>query len=62
MKPTMSFKLKSLFALSVLLSFFTGCAGNDLKPVTETGYYLGTLVKISVYEKAPEGYSAGFSA
>ena len=47
-------KIITLILLTVLLG--SGCRGRSSEPVTETGYYLGTIVRITIYdEKIPEG-------
>ena len=45
-------KIISLFILTVILA--SACS-RDSGPVTESGFYLGTIVKISLYDKVPEG-------
>ena len=44
-------KIILLFLLTFILS---GCTDRGNKVITETGYYLGTIVKISIYDKAPD--------
>ena len=46
-------KVIPLFILAVLLG--AGCSKKNQGSVSETGYYLGTIVKISLYDKVPEG-------
>jgi len=55
---------KYAFLLLILLSILiTGCSedGNDSiapkssEPVSENGFYLGTIINISIYDEAPEG-------
>ncbi len=47
--------LRKIIPLFLLVLISSGCTGKNTEPVSETAFYLGTIVKISIYSKAPEG-------
>ena len=51
----MSLFLKKILPLVILLAVTGGCSRGENEVQSESGIYLGTIVKISIYDSAPEG-------